>query len=36
VYEVSLANTNESAIVTVAQPVRQGPGGVRVVADVAR
>jgi hypothetical protein len=36
VYEVSLPNTNDNAIVTLVQPIRQGPAGVWIVADVAR
>jgi hypothetical protein len=36
VYEVSLPTTNKSAIVTLVQPVRHGPGGIWVVADGAK
>jgi hypothetical protein len=36
VYEVSLPTTNKTATLTLVQPVRHGPGGVWLVADVAR
>ncbi|GEM_PF-1273454 len=36
VYQVSRPGTNDTAIVALVQPVRQGSGGLWVVADVAR